>query len=177
MDLSHLRQGKSSVIKTSTRQTVLFSTIGLVDHNTLKLPGDLIGLNKDCYLVLETRPAEYDSRVKVMEAHEEPTEVYADIGGLNQPIEKLVEAVVLPMQRLEKVSKSNLQKVLPAKSIGLTLRHVNVRSPIQEKRSCPEPCIPKESHLKLAGPKLVQMFMSRNYGITVLDSIHIVAWV
>ncbi len=30
-------------------------------------PGDLIGVNKDSYLVLDTLPPEYDSRVKAME--------------------------------------------------------------------------------------------------------------
>ena len=35
-----------------------------VDIETLK-PGDLIGVNKDSYLVLDTLPPEYDSRVKV----------------------------------------------------------------------------------------------------------------
>jgi 26S proteasome regulatory subunit T5 len=101
VDLNDLRQGKSAVIKTSTRQTIFLPIIGLVDPATLK-PGDLIGLNKDSYLVLDTLPAEYDSRVKAMEVDEKPTEVYTDIGGLNQQIEELVEAVVLPMQQQEK---------------------------------------------------------------------------
>ena len=38
--------------------------VGLVDPKKLK-PGDLVGVNKDSYLVLDTLPAEYDSRVKV----------------------------------------------------------------------------------------------------------------
>lgn len=43
-------------------------------------PGDLIGVNKDSYLVLDKLPAEYDSRVKAMEVDEKPTETYTDIG-------------------------------------------------------------------------------------------------
>lgn len=39
---------------------------GLVDADKLK-PGDLVGVNKDSYLILDTLPAEYDSRVKAME--------------------------------------------------------------------------------------------------------------
>ena len=101
VDLNDIRVGKSAVIKTSTRQTIFLPIIGLVDPAKLK-PGDLIGLNKDSYLVLDTLPAEYDSRVKAMEVDEKPTEVYSDIGGLNQQIEELVEAVVLPMQQQEK---------------------------------------------------------------------------
>ena len=60
IDLDATRIGKSAVIKTSTRQTIFLPLIDLVDHTALK-PGDLIGVNKDSYLVLDTLPAEYDS--------------------------------------------------------------------------------------------------------------------
>ena len=86
------RVGKSAVIKTSTRQTVFLPLIGLVPAEKLK-PGDLIGVNKDSYLVLDTLPAEYDSRVKAMEVEERPTGTYTDIGGLDKQIEELVEAM------------------------------------------------------------------------------------
>ena len=43
--------------------------IGLVEPEKLK-PGDLVGVNKDSYLVLEELPAEYDSRVKAMEVRD-----------------------------------------------------------------------------------------------------------
>src|SRR3978361_184644 len=97
IDLDATRVGKSAVIKTSTRQTIFLPLIGLVDHEKLK-PGDLIGVNKDSYLVLDTLPAEYDSRVKAMEVDEKPTEKYTDVGGLNKQIDELVEAIVWPMK-------------------------------------------------------------------------------
>ena len=87
---------KAVVIKTSTRQTVFLPVVGLVDPKTLK-PGDLVGVNKDSYLILDTLPAEYDSRVKAMEVDEKPTEDYTDVGGLDKQIQELVEAVVRPM--------------------------------------------------------------------------------
>jgi 26S proteasome regulatory subunit T5 len=40
--------------------------VGLVDPDKLQ-PGDLIGVNKDSFLILDMLPAEYDSRVKAME--------------------------------------------------------------------------------------------------------------
>ena len=40
--------------------------IGLVAVEDLT-PGDMVGVNKDSYLVLEKLPAEYDSRIKAME--------------------------------------------------------------------------------------------------------------
>ena len=83
-----MRKGKCAVIKTSTRQTVFLPLIGLVPAENLQ-PGDLIGVNKDSYLVLDALPAEYDSRVKAMEVDERPTESYSDIGGLDKQIEQI----------------------------------------------------------------------------------------
>ncbi|KAK6046485.1 hypothetical protein COOONC_16009 [Cooperia oncophora] len=57
---------KCAVIKTSTRATYFLPVVGLVEPSELK-PGDLVGVNKDSYLILEKLPAEYDSRVKAME--------------------------------------------------------------------------------------------------------------
>ncbi len=96
-----MRKGKTAVIKTSTRQTVFLPLIGLVPPENLE-PQDLIGVNKDSYLILDTLPAEYDSRVKAMEVDERPTETYTDIGGLEKQIEELVEAIVLPMEQADK---------------------------------------------------------------------------
>ena len=49
-------------------------------------------MNKDSYLILETLPTEYDSRVKAMEVDERPTEQYSDIGGLDKQIQEVREA-------------------------------------------------------------------------------------
>lgn len=64
IDLDAHRKGKCVVIKTSTRQTIFLPVIGLVEASALK-PADLVGVNKDSYLILDALPAEYDSRVKV----------------------------------------------------------------------------------------------------------------
>lgn len=108
IDLDAIRVGKSAVIKTSTRQTIFLPLIGLVDSDTLK-PGDLIGVNKDSYLVLDTLPAEYDSRVKAMEVDEKPTEQYTDVGGLDKQIEELVEAIVWPMKEADRFKKIGIK--------------------------------------------------------------------
>eukprot|EP01098_Paradermamoeba_levis_P001426 TRINITY_DN1169_c0_g1_i4.p2 TRINITY_DN1169_c0_g1~~TRINITY_DN1169_c0_g1_i4.p2 ORF type:complete len:205 (+),score=75.00 TRINITY_DN1169_c0_g1_i4:59-616(+) len=83
LDLDSHREGKPVVIKTSTRQTIFLPVVGLVDTKDLK-PGDLVGVNKDSYLILDTLPAEYDARVKAMEVDEKPKEVFNDIGGLDK---------------------------------------------------------------------------------------------
>lgn len=82
--------------------------IGLVDEEKLK-PGDLIGVNKDTYLVLDTLPAEYDSRVKAMEVDEKPKEKYTDIGGLHKQLKELQEAVVLPIIRKDLFTAIGIQ--------------------------------------------------------------------
>ncbi|WAR00608.1 PRS6A-like protein [Mya arenaria] len=134
VDLDAQRKGKCAVIKTSTRQTYFLPVIGLVDAEKLS-PGDLVGVNKDSYLILETLPAEYDSRVKAMEVDERPTEQYADIGGLDKQIQELIEAVVLPMTHKERFEALGIQ---PPKACAAQT---------------------KSTFLKLAGPQLVQMFI------------------
>ncbi|CAN7009946.1 unnamed protein product [Brassica rapa subsp. trilocularis] len=104
IDLDSQRKGKCVVLKTSTRQTIFLPVVGLVDPDSLK-PGDLVGVNKDSYLILDTLPSEYDSRVKAMEVDEKPTEDYNDIGGLEKQIQELVEAIVLPMTHKERFEK------------------------------------------------------------------------
>ncbi|KAK5937349.1 26S proteasome regulatory subunit 6A [Knufia obscura] len=151
IDLDATRVGKSAVIKTSTRQTIFLPLIGLVDHEKLK-PADLIGVNKDSYLVLDTLPAEYDSRVKAMEVDEKPTEKYTDVGGLDKQIEELVEAVVWPMKEAERFKKIGIKAPKGALMYG---------PPGTGKTLLARACAAQTNatFLKLAGPQLVQMFI------------------
>jgi len=151
IDLDATRVGKSAVIKTSTRQTIFLPLIGLVDPETLK-PGDLIGVNKDSYLVLDTLPAEYDSRVKAMEVDEKPTEKYTDVGGLNKQIEELVEAIVWPMKQADRFKKIGIKAPKGALMYG---------PPGTGKTLLARACAAQTdaTFLKLAGPQLVQMFI------------------
>jgi 26S proteasome regulatory subunit T5 len=145
------RQGKSCVIKTTTRQTIYLPVIGLVEPEDLK-PGDLIGVNKDSFLVLDKLPAEYDSRVKAMELDEKPTENYTDIGGLDKQIEELMEAIVLPMTHKERFDNIGIR---PPK--GLLMHGPPGTGKTLLARACAaqtDACF-----LKLAGPQLVQMYI------------------
>ncbi|XP_073990854.1 26S proteasome regulatory subunit Rpt5 [Rhodnius prolixus] len=151
VDLDARRKGKCAVIKTSTRQTYFLPVIGLVDAEKLK-PGDLVGVNKDSYLILETLPAEYDARVKAMEVDERPTEQYSDIGGLDKQIQELIEAVVLPMTHKEKFENLGIQ---PPK--GVLLYGPPGTGKTLLARACAAQT--KSTFLKLAGPQLVQMFI------------------
>jgi len=151
VDLDSQRKGKSAVIKTSTRQTYFLPVIGLVDHEKLT-PGDLVGVNKDSYLILDTLPAEYDSRVKAMEVDERPTEQYSDVGGLDKQIQELIEAVVLPMTHKERFINLGIQ---PPK--GVLLYGPPGTGKTLLARACAAQT--KSTFLKLAGPQLVQMFI------------------
>ena len=57
VDLDAQRKGKCAVIKTTTRQTIFLPMIGLVDPATLR-PNDLVGVNKDSFLIFEALPTE-----------------------------------------------------------------------------------------------------------------------
>ncbi|KAJ6563542.1 26S proteasome subunit P45 [Mycena sp. CBHHK59/15] len=150
-DLDSMRKGKCAVIKTSTRQTVFLPLIGLVPSEVLK-PADLVGVNKDSYLILDTLPAEFDSRVKAMEVDERPTETYTDIGGLEKQIEELVEAIVLPMEQADKFKTLGIRPPKGCLMYGPpgTGKTLLARACAAQTKAC---------YLKLAGPSLVQMFI------------------
>eukprot|EP00244_Chara_vulgaris_P000602 TRINITY_DN10_c1_g2_i3.p1 TRINITY_DN10_c1_g2~~TRINITY_DN10_c1_g2_i3.p1 ORF type:complete len:443 (+),score=130.75 TRINITY_DN10_c1_g2_i3:305-1633(+) len=151
VDLDSQRKGKCVVLKTSTRQTIFLPVVGLVDPEVLK-PGDLVGVNKDSYLILDTLPAEYDSRVKAMEVDEKPTEDYSDIGGLDKQIQELVEAIVLPMTHKERFETLGIR---PPK--GVLLYGPPGTGKTLMARACAAQT--NATFLKLAGPQLVQMFI------------------
>merc|ERR1712168_1166696 len=135
MDIDSQRTGKCAVVKTSTRQTYFLPVIGLVPSNELK-PGDLVGVNKDSYLVLEKLP----------------TEQYSDIGGLDKQIEEMIEAIVLPITHKERFETLGID---PPK--GVLLYGAPGTGKTLLARACAAET--KSTFLKLAGPQLVQMFI------------------
>jgi 26S proteasome regulatory subunit T5 len=151
LDEGQPQSGKCVVLKTSTRQTIFLPVVGLVDPLELK-PGDLVGVNKDSYLILDTLPAEYDSRVKAMEVDEKPQEDYSDIGGLDKQIQELIEAVVLPTTHKERFESLGIK---PPKGVLLYGPPGTGKTLIA--RACAAQT--KATFLKLAGPQLVQMFI------------------
>ena len=92
------KSSKGVILKTSTRSTIFLPVIGFVEPEELK-PLELVGVNKDTYLIYEKLPAEYDSRVRVMELDTKPTEKYSDMGGVDKQIQELEEAIVFPLEK------------------------------------------------------------------------------
>ena len=151
IDLDAHRKGKCCVLKTSTRQTIFLPVPGLVDTEKLK-PADLVGVNKDSYLILEALPDEYDSRVKAMEVDEKPTDEFNDVGGCDDQIQELVEAIVLPMTHKERFINIGIKPPKGCLMYGPpgTGKTLMARACAASTSAC---------FLKLAGPQLVQMFI------------------
>ena len=150
-DADAQRRTRSAVVRTSTRQTIFLPIPGLVDTDELR-PSDLVGTNKDSYLILEKLPAEFDSRVKAMEVDERPTEEYGDIGGCDKQIQELIEAVVLPMTHRDMFETIGIR---PPK--GVLLHGPPGTGKTLLARACANQT--NAVFLKLAGPQLVQMFI------------------
>lgn len=102
------KQENAVVIKTTNRTTAYLPVAGFVDAESLR-PNDVVGVNKDSYLILDTLPRELDTRVKAMELEERPNVQYSQIGGCDKQIEELREAIVFPLIHKEKFEKIGLQ--------------------------------------------------------------------
>eukprot|EP00439_Symbiodinium_sp_Y106_P053055 s1728_g7.t1 len=150
-DIDTQRDGKSMVIKTTTRQTIFLPVIGLVEAN------DLVGVNKDSYLVLDKLPPEYDSRVKAMEVDERPTDQYSDIGGLEKQIQELQEAIVLPMTHKDPSYLERFENIGIQPPKGVLMHGPPGTGKTMMARACA--AATNATFLKLAGPQLVQMFI------------------
>ena len=59
------------VVKTTNRQTIYLPIAGLINPRDLR-PNDIVGVNKDSFLILDILPREFDTRIKAMELEERP---------------------------------------------------------------------------------------------------------
>ena len=145
------QQDKGAIVKTSTRQTIFLPVIGLIEAKELR-PMELVGVNKDTYLIYEKLPPEYDARVKVMELDEKPKEELTDIGGLEKQIQELDEAIVLPIEQKHLFDAIGIK---PPKGVLM------YGPPGTGKTMMARACAARTNatFLKLAGSQLVQMFI------------------
>merc|ERR1712147_371783 len=86
------------------------------------------------------------------EVDEKPTEEFNDVGGLNDQIQELVEAIVLPMTHKERFDNIGIK---PPK--GCLMYGPPGTGKTLMARACAAQT--KATFLKLAGPQLVQMFI------------------
>ncbi|XP_049294264.1 26S proteasome regulatory subunit 6A-B-like [Anopheles funestus] len=145
------RKCKSAVIKTSTRHICYLPLAGLVDADKLT-PGDMVAVHRDTYLMMDVLPKEHDPRVQAMEVIDRPTEQYTDIGGLDNQIKELIEAIVLPLTHSDKFARLGIR---PPKGVLMygppgTGKTLLARACAAQTRA---------TFIKLAGPQLVQKFI------------------
>ena len=146
-----LQKRKCAIIKTALKTNIFVPNLGLMEDGELN-PLDIVGVNKDTFLIYEKLPPEYDQRVKVMELDEKPKEQYTDVGGLDKQIQEIEEAVVLPIEKKDlfeaigiKPPKGILMYGPPGTGKTMLARAVAARS--------------KATFLKLAGSQLVQSYI------------------
>ncbi|PSG96108.1 proteasome-activating nucleotidase [Thermoplasmatales archaeon SW_10_69_26] len=88
------------VCKSSAGPNFVARIAEFVDGDDLE-PGDRVGLNQQTMSVVAELPPSLDPNIYGAEVLEEPEVNYGDIGGLDQQLEELREAVELPLSRPE----------------------------------------------------------------------------
>jgi len=142
---------KGIVLKTSNRLSIYLKNRGFLNDNQLNI-GNLVAVNRDNYFIIKKLPNEFDYRVKAMELDEKPNQSYQDIGGLDNQIQELIEAVVLPITQNKTFENLGIQ---PPK--GVLLHGPPGMGKTLLARACASQT--NASFLKLAGPQLVQMYI------------------
>jgi proteasome regulatory subunit len=96
------------IIRSSAGPRFLVKSSLCIDPENLK-PGLRVTLNQQSLAVIDVLPESYDAQVYGMEVVETPEESYADIGGLDQQVTEIREAVELPLKRPELFEKIGIE--------------------------------------------------------------------
>jgi 26S proteasome regulatory subunit T5 len=139
------------ILKTSNKLNIFIKSSGLLDSLNIKL-NILVAVNRDNHFIIQKLPVEYDHRVKAMEIEEKPTQTYHDIGGLDNQIQELIEAIIFPITQFKKFKHLGIN---PPK--GVLLHGPPGLGKTLLARACAAQT--NATFLKLAGPQLVQMYI------------------
>ncbi|MBP1927869.1 proteasome regulatory subunit [Methanolinea mesophila] len=96
------------IIRSSAGPRFLVKSSLCIDPENLK-PGLRVTLNQQSLAVVDVLPESYDAQVYGMEVVETPEESYSDIGGLEQQVIEIREAVELPLKRPELFEKIGIE--------------------------------------------------------------------
>lgn len=144
-------QSVAAIVSTSARRMVFLPTIGLVDQKSVN-PGDIVAVNKDSYLVLSKLPPAYDIAIKAMEFDtQNSNESFDNLGGIDEQIDQLREAIIFPIQRKDLFDKVGIK---PPKGVLL-------HGPPGTGKTAIARAVAKEAgctFLKLSGTELVQSY-------------------
>lgn len=86
-----------ALVKSSSGPILIVQILETIDKNLLK-PGASVALNQRGSAIVEVLPRIEDPYVKTFEVIERPNASYSDIGGLDEQILELREAVELPLK-------------------------------------------------------------------------------
>lgn len=102
-----LEEGKS-IVRSSTGPEFIVGTSQFLNDNDLK-PGVQVALNKEHLSIVAIVPTSRDPVVSGMEVIETPDVSYDRIGGLDEQIEALREAVELPLTKPESFERIGIE--------------------------------------------------------------------
>ncbi|MDD5187159.1 MAG: proteasome-activating nucleotidase, partial [Methanoregula sp.] len=86
------------VVRSSAGPRFLVRSSPSINQEDLK-PGTRVTLNQQSLAIVELLPDSFDAQIYGMELVDSPNETYADIGGLEEQINEIREAVELPLKR------------------------------------------------------------------------------
>jgi proteasome regulatory subunit len=86
------------IVRSSAGPRFLVRSSPSINPDDLK-PGARCTLNQQSLAIVELLPGSFDAQVYSMELVDSPQETYADIGGLEEQINEIREAVELPLKR------------------------------------------------------------------------------
>ncbi|AEA38767.1 26S protease regulatory SU 6A (nucleomorph) [Cryptomonas paramecium] len=139
------------ILKTSNKLTLFVKNSGFLNLNYIQT-NNLVAINRDNYFIVRRLPNQYDYRVKIMEVEEKPVQRYHDIGGLDNQIQELIEAIVFPIVQIEKFKNLG---IYPPKGVLL------YGPPGLGKTLLARACAAQTdaTFLKIAASQLVQMYI------------------
>lgn len=98
--LEEIIDDNHAIVSSSMGPEMYVSILSIVDKDELE-PGCSILLHHKHHSVIGVLQDDVDPLVSVMKLEKAPTETYADIGGLDQQIQEIKEAVELPLTHPE----------------------------------------------------------------------------
>ncbi|MDD3406818.1 MAG: proteasome-activating nucleotidase [Methanomicrobium sp.] len=88
------------VVQSSAGPKFMVRASGFIEASDLK-PGARCTLNQQSLTIVDILPQSFDSQIYGMEIDDVPDETYADVGGLEEQITEIREAVELPLVKPE----------------------------------------------------------------------------
>jgi proteasome regulatory subunit len=96
------------IVRSSAGPRFLVRSSPSINPDDLK-PGARCTLNQQSLAIVELLPSSFDAQVYGMELVDSPQETYGDIGGLDEQINEIREAVELPLKRPELFTRIGIE--------------------------------------------------------------------